>query len=432
MEGSSSGPPTVVSTAELAAQITELAGHLNAANRRWLALIAEFDRRRGWSDSLTRVACAATEQVFLSIALHGTAHHVETIVRQYRRATEAAELSRAAQQQAGRWVSWFWDDDGSLVLKARLPAESGLLLVRALEAAAADVPLPDDSRVPAASASHGPCGCADPDCRGNVSAETFQTVPLTARRADALGVIAESFLAHGAEALNGGERQQIVVRVDQAVLRSAASGRCAMDDGPAIAVDPAGAASRAGFTRPRLPLPRLHPHPVRGRSPRAALGRRWRDETVESRLAVRLPPPPGARGPRAGRAPRRRRLAFREAERRGVRVGGAAAHTAAGPGCGQPRARARDRPAHGGHPLAWRAPRPRVGDRRPGAASRARQRFRGNVRVSRAALSAAFRAAAHRRRDCRLAPLAPPPPPPCGSPDRTPPPVAARRAAAAS
>ena len=31
--------------AELEAQITELAGHLNAANHRWLALIAEFDRR---------------------------------------------------------------------------------------------------------------------------------------------------------------------------------------------------------------------------------------------------------------------------------------------------------------------------------------------------------------------------------------------------
>ena len=57
MEGTSSGPPATVSTAELAAQITELAGHLNAANRRWLALIAEFDRRRGWSDSLTR-SCA--------------------------------------------------------------------------------------------------------------------------------------------------------------------------------------------------------------------------------------------------------------------------------------------------------------------------------------------------------------------------------------
>jgi hypothetical protein len=53
MEGTSSAPRSALSTAELAAQITELAGHLNAANRRWLGLIAEFDRREGWSDSAT-------------------------------------------------------------------------------------------------------------------------------------------------------------------------------------------------------------------------------------------------------------------------------------------------------------------------------------------------------------------------------------------
>src|ERR1700678_660711 len=39
-----------ISLAELEAQITELAGHLNAANYRWLTLIGEFDRRLGWAD----------------------------------------------------------------------------------------------------------------------------------------------------------------------------------------------------------------------------------------------------------------------------------------------------------------------------------------------------------------------------------------------
>src|SRR5690348_12238704 len=42
---------------ELAAQITELAGHLNAGNHRWLMLIAEFDTRNGWSDCATQ-SCA--------------------------------------------------------------------------------------------------------------------------------------------------------------------------------------------------------------------------------------------------------------------------------------------------------------------------------------------------------------------------------------
>jgi len=38
---------------ELAAQITELTGHLNAAHYRWLSLIAEFDRLQGWADGST-------------------------------------------------------------------------------------------------------------------------------------------------------------------------------------------------------------------------------------------------------------------------------------------------------------------------------------------------------------------------------------------
>jgi hypothetical protein len=269
MEGTSSSTGPIISTADLAAQISELAGHLNAANRRWLALIAEFDRRQGWSDSVTqscahwlnwkcginlgaarekvrvahaleklpligaamargelsyskvralsRVACCGTEATFLSIALHGTAHHVETIVRQYRRATEAAELSREARQQARRAITYHWDDDGSLVLKARLPAETGTLLLRALEVAEADAPLPD------------------------VSAETFACEQPTcaSRRADALGVLAESFLKHGAEALKGGERHQIVVHVDHAALRRQDAGRCELDEGPAIPVETA-------------------------------------------------------------------------------------------------------------------------------------------------------------------------------------------------
>ena len=176
---------------ELAAQITELTGHLNAAHYRWLSLIAEFDRLQGWSDgstpscahwlnwqcgidlgaarekvrvahaleklpriaaamacgqlsysktrALTRVACENTEEYFLSIALHGTAAHVEKLVRYYRRAKESEELSREAQQQAARLVSYSYDQDGSLILKARLPAEMGALVLKALDAAVKDV-----------------------------------------------------------------------------------------------------------------------------------------------------------------------------------------------------------------------------------------------------------------------------------------------------
>jgi len=114
---------------DLEAEITELAGHLNAAHHRWLTLIAEFDRRNGWSDgacpscahwlnfkcgidvgaarerlrvahaleklpkisaamargelsyskvrAVTRIANEAIEDTLLMYALHGTAQHVD-------------------------------------------------------------------------------------------------------------------------------------------------------------------------------------------------------------------------------------------------------------------------------------------------------------------------------------------------------------------
>ena len=117
----------------------------------WLAMIAEFDRRKGWSDSLTqscahwlnwqcglalgaarekvrvahaleelpligasmargelsyskvreltRVATPATEKYLLDIALHGTASHVERLVRQYRRVQEVEEAAATPSAQ---------------------------------------------------------------------------------------------------------------------------------------------------------------------------------------------------------------------------------------------------------------------------------------------------------------------------------------------
>lgn len=59
------------------------------------------------------------------------------------------------------------------------------------------------------------------------------------RRADALAMLAESFLHHGAQAMAGGDRHQVVVHVDQDTLRHAAPGRCELDDGPSLAVETA-------------------------------------------------------------------------------------------------------------------------------------------------------------------------------------------------
>jgi hypothetical protein len=256
---------------ELEAQITELAGQLNAAQHRWLMLIGEFDRRDGWGGAgiascahwlnfkcglalgaarervrvahaleglplisasmsrgelsyskvraLTRVACAATEETLLNIALHGTAHHVESIVRLYRRAQQAQELSREERQQETRSVEYHYDDDGSLVLRARLPALGGALLVKALEAAMEEVPA----------------------TRVNVEVGEEEPLSYQARRADALGLVAQTYVARGARAAGAGnaDRYQVVLHVDAEALEQHTAGRCHLDEGPTVPVETA-------------------------------------------------------------------------------------------------------------------------------------------------------------------------------------------------
>jgi hypothetical protein len=69
----------------------------------------------------------------------------------------------------------------------------------------------------------------------DVSAETSDEPPKpSARRADALAIVAESFLKHGVGALNRGERHQIIVHVDAETLHAGTAGRCELEDGPSM------------------------------------------------------------------------------------------------------------------------------------------------------------------------------------------------------
>jgi hypothetical protein len=263
------------STPALVAEITTLAGHLNAghlnaANARFLSLIAELDRRQGWAEwgvkscahwlnwkcgidlgaarekvrvaralerlpavevamaegrlsyakvrAMTRVADESNESYLLNIALCGTASHVEDVVRGYRRALDAAELTREAVQQRDQCLWWHTEPDGSMVIRGRLPAEIGALFVRAMEAAVDGLPIPK-----------------------NVSAETSPNGLHRARkrRVEALAVMAESFLANEPRDLSGADRQQIVVHVDVETLQHRYAGRCELENGPSIAAETA-------------------------------------------------------------------------------------------------------------------------------------------------------------------------------------------------
>ena len=206
---------SAVSTPALVAKITTLAGHLNAAKARFLALVAELERRRGWAQwgvkscahwlnwkcgiglgaarEKVRVASEANEAYLLNIALYGTASHVEQTVRGYRRALDAAELSREAVQQRAQSLWFHTEPDGSMMIRGRVPAEVGALFRRALEAAEDCLSIPKN--VPAGTS-------LDPD-------DLHRS---RKRRVEALATLAESFLASGPRDLYGADRQQIVVQ----------------------------------------------------------------------------------------------------------------------------------------------------------------------------------------------------------------------------
>ena len=82
--------------------------------------------------------------MLLNVALNGTTHHVETLVRQFRRVQEVEELSREARQYSQRRLTYFHDSDGSLVVKLQLTAESGALFLKAIEAVLSVQLLPED------------------------------------------------------------------------------------------------------------------------------------------------------------------------------------------------------------------------------------------------------------------------------------------------
>ncbi|MEO8466982.1 MAG: DUF222 domain-containing protein [Gammaproteobacteria bacterium] len=269
---------------QLETKITELWGHLNAATFRFLALVAEFDRtkcyeRHGlvntaqWLNwqcgigtvaarekvrvarsleslpqisavfargevsyskvrAMTRVATAANESVLVSVALHGTAAHVEKLVRKYRWVERAEAATRAQVRHENRALHYFFDDAGMLVVHGRLPPEVGAVVRKALDVAVEAL---------RTSERDG----ADASAESSSAFEREQTA--AAFRADALAHVAEHFLEHrgGDDAGSTADRFQVVVHVDQTVLMQAVAADdcaphcCELDDGPALALDTA-------------------------------------------------------------------------------------------------------------------------------------------------------------------------------------------------
>jgi 5-methylcytosine-specific restriction endonuclease McrA len=238
--------PAVSDLDRLGDEIAELSAHVDAATARLLALIREFDARAGWNRgfrscaewlawrvglepgaarervrvaralgalpqlaeafargqlsyskvrALTRVATPETEARLLAVGRAGTAVHVERIVRGWRQLDQRAEARLATRQHAGRGLHVYRDDDGMVILRGRLDPEAGALLLRALDAARET--LYQRTRV------------ANPGLAPPTRAQ---------QQADALGLLAESALHHELDPGAPGERYQVVIHVDAAVL----------------------------------------------------------------------------------------------------------------------------------------------------------------------------------------------------------------------
>ena len=305
----------------LAAAVSTLAAHIHAATYRLLVLIAELDRREVWaaqgalscahwlswacgidthtarekvrvaraltelpllSDALakgelgyskvralTRIATSENEVDLLNIGLHGTAQHVEKFVRLFRRAKRAEETERADAQHENRGLTFWHDDDGTVVLHGRFPPEMGARILSALDAAmaahAAEQPAagwdnegsaPEDVPVGTSRQDTSPADAAtDSGARERAAAHrredaqvfltdvprgTFIRGPSrTVRRADALAWMAERLFESGDAPALAPDRHEIVVHVEAEVLADGRSGRCEIEHRTAIAAETA-------------------------------------------------------------------------------------------------------------------------------------------------------------------------------------------------
>jgi hypothetical protein len=185
--GSPGSRPDEIPLERIEAEVSGLAGHLNAATCRLLRLIAEYDRRMGWASggfrscaewlswraamgaatardhvrvarrlddlpvvtaafstgelsfsqvrAITRVATKQNEGDLVMIARHCPASQLETLCRSYKRVKQSEGTDATNLRHAARYLHYTTDDYGMVVIRARLDPEDGAVVIKALEAA---------------------------------------------------------------------------------------------------------------------------------------------------------------------------------------------------------------------------------------------------------------------------------------------------------
>ena len=185
---------------------------------------------------MTRVATAETEEYLLQIARHGTAVHLEKVVRHYRRVVEEETLERAEQQFNERSFEQYYEDDNTLVIKVRLPAEQGEVVTTAIDQMV-------DEEIQQERERNGTLGCCakhrpEDDLYDGPAGPQAETPKPTRsqRRADAFSRLALAHLETTGSKKTG-KPYQVVVHIDQTTLNEGKAGLCELENGPELATE---------------------------------------------------------------------------------------------------------------------------------------------------------------------------------------------------
>jgi len=150
----------------------------------------------------------------LQVAEGGTASHVETQVRLYRKTKRIEALQDENLRHDHRALSFYIDEDDTWIFKGRFTAEQGALLKHALEAAQ-DQLFAEQQQVPEEVSA---------EISSSESIDRLTPQPIDQIRADALERIVEGFLAGLKNDQSGGDRYMVNIHTDIETLQQAGTG----------------------------------------------------------------------------------------------------------------------------------------------------------------------------------------------------------------